>query len=159
MRTITRDQVASVILKYLLHLLINAGFYFVLLYTFTSFWLRQLLNKFARVVYVSNDNFHQLIYFQLAIFTLFCYFANNFIFDLYHRKQAKPLFISIIADLLIIPLQVLIMIFYNNKFIKIGTAMENTLYNIYLITALIVVKELITGYILSRKERVRKARK
>ncbi len=149
---ITPDQVVSTILKYLLHFLISAGFYFALLYTFTSFWLGELFHKFAHMVYLSDMDTHRQIYFQLAIYTLFCYFVNNFVFDLYHRKQAKQLFISFIADALIIPLEILIMIIYNNITLKHTPTTDSSLYNIYLITAMIVAKELITAKILSRKK-------
>lgn len=151
MKKINPDQVASVVLKYLLHFLINAGIYFALLYTFTSFWLYQLVSRFAHMDYLSNPDIDRQMNFQLAIYTLFCYFVNNFVFDLYHRKRAKQLMFSVIADLLIIPLEILIMVVYNNIVLKHTTMMASSLYNIYLITALIVIKELIAGIILSRK--------
>jgi hypothetical protein len=152
MKKINPDQVASVVLKYLLHFLLNAGIYFALLYIFTSFWLHRLFSKFSHMSYLSDDDFHRLIYFELAIYTLFCYFVNNFVFDLYHRKRAIPLLFSVIADLVIIPLDMFIMIAYNNIALKHTIMMESALYNVYLITALIVIKELITGAILSRKK-------
>ncbi|MDB5022520.1 MAG: hypothetical protein JWP78_275 [Mucilaginibacter sp.] len=152
MKKINPDQVVSVVLKYLLHFLINAGIYFALLFIFTSFWLHQLFSKFSHMAYLSDDDFHRLIYFELAIYTLFCYFANNFVFDLYHRKRAKQLMFSVIVDLLIIPVDMFIMIAYNNIALKHTIMMEASLYNVYLITVLIVIKELITGIILSRKK-------
>lgn len=151
MKSLNRDQVASLVLKYLLHLLSIAGFYFLLFYTFTSFWLHQLLDKFTRVPYVSTPNFHDQIYHLLIIYSLFCYFANNFILDLYHKEKTKKLIISIIADLLILPLGILIMIIYNNQVLKNQPALDTSVYNIYLITVLLVIKEFIAMKILSRK--------
>ena len=152
MKTYSLDQVASTVLKYLLHFLFCACFYFVLLYTFASPWLHQLMNEYAHVAYVSNANSQQQIYFQLGIYTLFCYFINAFVFDLYHRNRARQLMFSVIADLLIIPLGILIMVIYNNIVIKHLTTMDSSLYNIYVISVLIVIKEFITGVILARKK-------
>ena len=152
MKTANLDKTASVILKYLLHLLGVALFYFCLFYTSTSFWLHQLLEEFTRVPYVSTPNFHEQIYHLLIIYSLFCYFANNFILDLYHKNKLKQLLISIIADMLILPLGILIMIIYNNTVGKHQPALDTSIYNIYVITILLVAKEFIAIKIISKKE-------
>lgn len=146
-----RDQVVSLILKYLLHLLSIAGFYFVLFYSITSFWLHQLLVKFSKVAYISTPTFHDQIIHLLIIYCLFCYFANNFVLDLYRKEHTKQFIISFIIDMLIIPIGLLIMVIYNNLTAKSHPVLDVSVYNIYLITVLILAKEIIANIILSRK--------
>ncbi|MGZ3765806.1 MAG: hypothetical protein ACXVB0_10535 [Mucilaginibacter sp.] len=156
MKTTNRDRVASLVLKYLLHFLSAAGFYFLLLYTTTSFWLHQLLDKFTKIPYVSTENFHDQMYHLLIIYTLFCYFANNFILNLYESGKGKQLIYSIIADMLVLPIGILIMIIYNNIALKGHPALDNSVYNIYVITALLVIKEAIAIKLVSGKKSVSK---
>jgi hypothetical protein len=134
----------------MVHALINVVIFVLLAYTFTSPLLQHLLIDRSDVSYLYAID-HKQIYIQLVIYTLFCYFASNFLFDLYHRARAKQLIISTIFDLLIIPAEILIMFYYNNSAYKHQTVMETSLYNIYLITAMLVAKELITGMLLSKK--------
>jgi hypothetical protein len=150
-KTTTRDQVATNVLNYLLQLLSVAAFYFVLLYSIITFWFG-LINKINKLYYTDTPNFNQQINYLLIIFSLFCYVANRFMLDLYHREKAKQLIISIIADLLIVPLGIFIMIVYNNLTVKTAHVMDTTVYNIYLITVLVVIKELIASKLLSKKE-------
>jgi hypothetical protein len=151
MKSTKLDQIASIILKYLLHLLSIALFYFAMLYTTTSFWLHALLDKFTRVYYVPVPNFHDQVVHLLIIYSLFCYFANNFILDLYHRDKIKPLIYSVIADMLVLPLGITLTIIYNNITIKSKVADTTLLYNIYVITALLIIKEIIAMKLVSKK--------
>ncbi|HTD99193.1 MAG TPA: hypothetical protein VK668_07880 [Mucilaginibacter sp.] len=150
MKSPQADNIASVVLKYLLHLLSIAAVYGILLYTTSQFWIHHLLNWFTRVPYVTAPNFHDHVIHQLIIYSMFCYFANNFILDLYHTTKAKQLIISIIVDVLIMPLSILIMIIYNNIAHKNQPGDINTIYNIYLVTVLLVIKEYIAMKILAR---------
>jgi len=144
------DNIASVVLKYLLHLLSIAAVYGILLYTTSQFWIHLLLKWFTRMPYVTAPNFHDQVIHLLIIYSLFCYFANNFILDLYHTAKTKQLIISIIADVLIMPLSILIMIIYNNITQKTWPGDITTIYNIYLVTVLLVIKEFITMKILAK---------
>jgi hypothetical protein len=153
MKKLNRDQVASIVLKYLLHLLIIAGFYWLLLYTTTSFWLDTFFYKFTKLRYAAaGPEFTEQLYLLLLIYTLFCYAANNFLLDIYHRKTAKQLAISMIADFLLLPLEILLMIIYNNLTIKTHLGDIGTVYNIYLITILLVIKNIIAAKFLSAKK-------
>lgn len=148
MKSIQADNIASVALKYLLHLLSIAAVYGILLYTTSAFWLHYLLKWFSKIPYVTSPNFHDQVIHLLIIYSLFCYFANNFILDLYHATKTRQLIISIIADVLIIPLSILIVIIYNNIAHKNQPGDITTLYNIYLVTVLLVIKEFVTMKIL-----------
>ncbi|MFI5161314.1 MAG: hypothetical protein ACHQHN_08550 [Sphingobacteriales bacterium] len=149
MKTSNPDTAVSYILKYLLHLISIALFYGLTLYFTTSFWIHYLLNKFTRVPYVPTPNFHDQVIHLLIIYSLFCYFANNFVLNLYQNGKAKQLIISYLVDFLVLQLSMTIMIFYNNRLHT--PAIDNSIYNIYLVTILLVIKEAITMWLLSRK--------
>jgi hypothetical protein len=103
------------------------------------------------VRYEAGPNFTKELYFLLLILSIFCYLANRFLLDIYHTKTAKQLIISIAVDYLIWPLQIFIMIMYNN--IHMTTIADNisTLFNIYLITGLLVLKNVIAVKLMSNK--------
>src|SRR5258708_21096502 len=134
MKTDNGDSIASIILNYLLQLLGVAAFYWLLIYTTIHYWLVNFLYRITKVVYDAGPNFTKELYLILLIFTLFCYFANRFLLDLYHRKTAKQLIISMVVDYLIWPLQVLIMLLYNNAHITALIKDISTLLNIFVIT-------------------------
>jgi hypothetical protein len=79
---------------------------------------------------------------------VFCYFANNFILNLYQSGKAKQLLISYFVDFLILQLSITLMIFYNNR--QHTPALDNSIYNIYVVTVLLVIKEVITMKLLSK---------
>jgi hypothetical protein len=147
--TDSATSVVSLILKYLLHLISIALFYGLTLYFTSSFWIHYLLNKFTKVPYVTTPNFHDQVIHLLIIYSLFCYFANNFVLNLYQNGRAKQLIISYMVDFLVLQLSITIMIFYNNRLHT--PAIDNSIYNIYLVTVLLVIKEAITMWLLSRK--------
>jgi hypothetical protein len=145
----TSDTVASSILKYLLHLISVALFYGLTYYFTFSTWIHFLLFKFATVPYVTAGNFHFQVMILLIIYSLFCYFANNFILGLYKSGRARQLLTSYFIDFLILQLSMTIMILYNNRFHK--TVLDTSMYNVYVITVLLVTKELIAARLLSKK--------
>jgi apolipoprotein N-acyltransferase len=152
MKKLNRDQLASVVLKYLLHLLLIGGFYWALLYTTTSVWLDVVFYKVTKLRYgIAPPDFTEMLYILLLIYTLFCYVANHFLLDIYHRKTAKQFIISTIVDFLIIPFEIFLMVIYNNITVKDHLGDINTVYNVYLITALLVIKNIIAVTILSKK--------
>ena len=138
-----RTSIASVILNFLLQLLGVALFYFLLLYTTTHYWLRGFVYRIAKVRYEAGPNFTKELYILLLIFVIFCYLANRFVLDVYHRNKIKQLILSTIADYLIWPLQLLIMLVWNNMHIVNVVQDVSTLYNVYVITALLIIKNLI----------------
>ena len=138
-----RTSIASVILNFLLQLLGVALFYFLLLYTTTHYWLRGFVYRIAKVRYEAGPNFTKELYILLLIFVIFCYLANRFLLDVYHRNKIKQLILSTIADYLIWPLQLLIMLVWNNMHIVNVVQDVSTLYNVYVITALLIIKNLI----------------
>jgi hypothetical protein len=146
-----RDSVTSTVLDYFLQLLGVAIFYWLLIYTTIHYWLQGFVYKFTKVRYEAAPNFTKELYLLLFIFTIFCYLSNRFLLDLYHRKTAKQLIISIIFDYLLWPLQVYIMIVWNNKHITTIVDNINTIFNVYLVTGLLVVKSLIAVKLLSNK--------
>ena len=148
MKTSNLDTAVSFILKYLLHLISITLFYGLTLYFTSSFWIHFLLDRFTRVPYVTTDNFHAQVIHLLIIYSLFCYFANNFILNLYQRGKTKQLLISYFVDFLILQLSITLMIFYNNR--QHTPALDNSIYNIYLVTVLLVIKEVITMKLLSK---------
>lgn len=138
-----RNSVASSVLNYLLQLLEVALFYFLLLYTTIHYWLSGFMFKITKVRYEAGPNFTKELYLLLLIFVIFCYLANRFLLDVYHRNTAKQLILSTIADYFIWPLQLLIMLVWNNTHIVNVVNDVSTLYNVYVITALLVIKNLI----------------
>jgi hypothetical protein len=151
MKTDKRDTNASIILNYFLQLLGVAAFYWLLIYTTINYWFHGFIFKIAKVRYEAGPNFTKELYFILLIFALFCYFANRFILDLYHTKTAKQLIISMVFDYLVWPLQVLIMLVYNNMHIDTIVKDISTLLNVFVITILIVIKTVIAFKLLSGK--------
>lgn len=145
-----RDSVSSAVLNYLLQLLGVAAFYWLLIYTTIYYWLTGFLYRIAKVRYDAGPNFTKQLYLLLLIFVIFCYLANRFLLDLYHRKTAKQLVISTIADYLIWPLQILIMLIWNNKHIVTIVVDISTLYNVYVVTALLVIKNVIAIKLISK---------
>ncbi|MDB5141322.1 MAG: hypothetical protein JWQ66_35 [Mucilaginibacter sp.] len=152
MKTDNRDSIASTILNYLLQLIGVAIFYWLLIYTTINFWFFSFIRTITKVRYEAGPHFTRELYFLLLIYTLFCYFANRFLLDIYHRKTARQLIISIVADYFIWPLEVLIMLIYNNLHITTIVVNISTLYNIYLITLLLIIKNVIAVKILSAKK-------
>jgi hypothetical protein len=149
-KTINIESAASVTLRYLLHFISIALFYGIMIYSTNKFWLPFLVKKLTKIYYVSGTFGTQLIA-LLIIYCLFCYFVNNFVLDLYRKGKEKQLILSVIADLLIIPLSILLVIVYYNKTSKNLVADTDNLYNIYLITVLLLIKELITARLVSKK--------
>jgi hypothetical protein len=62
-------------------------------------------------------------------------------------------------DVLIVPLELYIMIRYNNKTAELPIGEIGSLYNVYLITGLLIVKTLIFTWILNRKEKKVKSKR
>lgn len=145
-----RNSIASAILNYLLQLIGVAVFYWLLLYTTTHYWLRGFVYKIAKVRYEAGPNFTKELYLLLFIFVIFCYLANRFLLDIYHRNKTKQLILSTIADYLIWPLQLLIMLVWNNMHIVNVVDDVSTLYNVYVITALLIIKNLIAVKLMSK---------
>ncbi|MBS1529958.1 MAG: hypothetical protein JSU01_06605 [Bacteroidetes bacterium] len=144
------DHAASVVLKYMLQVIGLAFFYGVLLYTTVHLWIPLFTgHTFSRVYYtLFQDN---NIYLLLIIYTLFSYFANNFMLKLYERGKTRQLLLSILTDILIVPLGLLLTVLYNNLTIKSGRAGIDDIYNIYVIMALLIVKEIIAARIVLKK--------
>ena len=138
-----RDSVASTILNYFLQLLGLAGFYWLMLYTTIHYWLRGFIFRFAKLNYDAGPNFTKQLYLLLLLYCVFCYLANRFLLNLYNRNTAGKLILSIILDYFIWPLQVLIMLLYNNIHITSVVKDVSTLYNVYIITALLIIKTVI----------------
>jgi hypothetical protein len=144
------DSAASSVLNYLLQLLGVALFYWLLLYTTTHYWLRGFVYRIAKVRYEAGPNFTKELYLLLLIFVIFCYLANRFLLDVYHRNTVKQLILSTVADYLIWPLQLLIMLVWNNMHIVNVVDDVSTLYNVYVITALLILKNLIALKLMNR---------
>lgn len=145
-----RKSIASAILNFLLQLIGVALFYWLLLYTTTHYWLRGFVYRIAKVRYEAGPNFTSELYLLLLIFGIFCYLANRFLLDVYHRNKTKQLILSTIADYLIWPLQLLIMLVWNNMHIANVVQDVSTLYNVYVITALLIIKNLIAIKLISK---------
>ena len=138
-----RSSIASSILNFLLQLVGVALFYWVLIYTTIYYWLTGFLYKIAKVHYEAGPNFTKELYLLLLIFTIFCYLANRFLLDVYHRNTARQLIISTIVDYLIWPLQLFIMIIWANKHMVSVVDDITTLLNVYVLTALLIIKNVI----------------
>ena len=149
-----RNSVASSILNYLLQLLGVALFYWILIYTTIYYWLTGFLYRIAKVRYEAGPNFTKELYILLLILTVFCYLANRFLLDLYHRKTAKQLIISTIADYFIWPVQLLIMMIWANTHMVNITDNINTLLNVYVLTALLVIKNIIALKLMEKKSNI-----
>ncbi|HTD41028.1 MAG TPA: hypothetical protein VK671_10440 [Mucilaginibacter sp.] len=138
-----RDSVASSVLNYFLQFLGVAIFYWLLIYTTIHYWLKGFVYKIAKVRYEAGPNFTKELYLLLLIFVIFCYLANRFLLDIYHRNTARQLVISIMVDYFVWPLQILIMLIWNNMHIVSIADDVSTLYNIYIVTGLLIVKNVI----------------
>lgn len=148
--SVNSNDAASVVLKYLLQILGLAFFYGVLWYITIYGWIPLFSgNTFSRVYYtpfqVNN------IYLLLLIYALFSYFANSFMLKLYERGKTRQLLISILVDLLILPVGILLSVLYNNLTVKSGRAGIDDIYNIYIIMALLIIKEIIAARIILKK--------
>ena len=157
MKTSQLDKATSVTLKYLLHFLSVALFFGIMLYSVLKFWLPLLVTKFSKIYYISQDVFMKEIVILLVFYSLFCYFANNFILDLYKRGKGLQLLVSVIVDILIVPLSLLLLIVYYDKTSKGGTSDVADLYNIYVVTLLLVLKVFIFAKMLSKGSSAKKA--
>jgi len=148
-----RDSAATTVLNYLLQLLGVAIFYWLLIYTTIHYWLTGFLYKIAKIRYEAGPNFTKELYLLLLIFVIFCYLANRFLLDIYHRNTAKQLIISTIIDYLLWPLQIVIMLVWNNTHITTIADDVSSLYNVYIITALLVLKNVIAIKLLNKKQK------
>jgi len=149
-KSVESNDAASVILKYLLQIIGLAFFYGVIMYTTIYLWVPLFTgHTFSRVYYTlfQTNNIHLL----LIIFTLFSYFANNFMLKLYERGKTRQLLLSILTDVFVLPLGLLLSVLYNNMTIKSGRAGIDDIYNIYIIMALLIIKEIIAARIVARK--------
>ncbi len=153
MKTSQLDKTASVTLKYLLHFLGISLFFGILSYSMLRFWLPFLILNFSKIYYSSGSisDFNLELAVLLIIYSLFCYFANNFILNLYAKGKTLQLLFSYLIDLLIVPLSVFILIIYFNKTAKVADSDTSTLYNIFVITGLLVAKVLFTANFLTKK--------
>src|SRR5690349_19726608 len=96
-----RDSAASVmsiILNSLLQLIGVAAFYWLLIYTTIYYWMSGFIYGIAKVRYEAGPNFTKELYLLLLIFVIFCYLANRFLLDVYHRNRTKQLILATIAD-------------------------------------------------------------
>ena len=152
MKTNNNNSAASTILNYLLQLIGVALFYWLLIYTTINFWFVNFLHTITKIRYEAGPNFTRELYILLLVYSLFCYLINRFLLDIYHRKTALALIISIVVDYLIWPLQVWIMLVYNNHHIVTIVDDVSTLFNVYVITGLLIVKNIIAAKILSGKK-------
>ena len=138
-----RDSIATTILNYFLQLLGLAAFYWLILYTTIHYWFRGFIFRFTKLNYDAGPNFTQQLYVLLLLYCIFCYLANRFLLNLYNRNTAGKLILSIILDYFIWPLQILIMLLYNNIHITTIVKDVSTLYNVYVITVLLMIKTII----------------
>ena len=146
-----RVSVATTVLNYFLQLLGAAIFYWLLIYTSIHYWLAGFVFKITKIRYEAGPNFTKELYVLLLIFVIFCYLANRFLLDIYRRNTAKQLIISLIVDYLLWPLQILIMLIWNNTHITTIADDVSSLYNVYIITALLVLKNVIAIKLLGTK--------
>ena len=159
MKTSQLESPMSAILKYLLQIIGIAFFFGILTYSVFKFWLPFLILNFSRIYYssASAKAFNTEMVILLGIYTLFCYFANNFILNLYAKGKGIQLIISYVIDLLIVPLSILALVIFYNQTSKAASGHTTTLYNIYLITGLLIVKVFIASRIVSKTPAKKKA--
>jgi hypothetical protein len=105
------------------------------------------------VFYVPNPNFFRLVSILLIIYVAFSYVANRFLLDLFQKEKLKALIYSLLADMLLIPFQIWIMIVFNNKFEQGRIVQLTSLYNAALITALFIIKNVIAFRLLNRAQK------
>ena len=140
----------KIVIKYLGQAICMVIFYFILLKV-TDYSLNNIPISSSTILYIPSLSFYKSIRILLIIYALFSYLANNFLLDLFHRAKTKQLVFSMLADLLIIPLEVWIMIIYNNH-TSDTIAQLPSLYNATLITALFIIKNIIAIRLLSPKK-------
>ena len=150
-----RNSIASSILNVLLQLIGLAAFYWLLIYTTIYYWLNKFLFKIAKVRYEAGPNFTKELYLLLLIFAVFCYLANRFLLDVYHRRTARQLIISTIADYLIWPLQLVIMMVWANTHMVNVVDDITTLLNVYVLTALLIIKNVIALKLMNKNNNLR----
>lgn len=156
-KTISPDRAVSAILKYLLQLLGLALFYGFILYTTVYFWIPFLVQVFSKVYYAQLSYLTRQMEIMLIVYTVFCYFVNNFVLHLYEKGKTKQLIFSIIGDIMVLPVCFLILVIYNNIFAPKHYIPQITdLYNIYLVMGLLIVKEIITASLLSKQAKTQK---
>jgi hypothetical protein len=144
------NHATSSVLKYMLQILGLAFFYGIILYTTFHVWIPLFSGKlFSKVYYTmfQTNNIPIL----LAIYALFAYLSNNFLLKLYESGKTKQLLLSYFVDILVLVLGLLLSIIYNNITLKSGRGAIDDIYNIYIIMALLIVKEVIAASILSKK--------
>jgi hypothetical protein len=129
-------------------------FYFVLL-KLTDYTLHVIFTAktLTTVFYVPNPNFFRLVSILLIIYVAFSYVANRFLLDLFQKEKLKALIYSLLADMLLIPFQIWIMIVFNNKFEQGRIVQLTSLYNAALITALFIIKNVIAFRLLNRAQK------
>jgi hypothetical protein len=152
MTTTKTNQNKKAYLNYLIQLAGMVVFYFVLRYV-TSYFLNTLPKDASSIIYIPDFRFVKTLRVLLVIYALFSYLANRFLLDLYHRSKIIALFISLLADLLIIPLQIWIMVIYNNHTLSNQLGQLDSLYNAVLITGLFVAKNLMATLLLSKQDK------
>jgi hypothetical protein len=145
-----RNSVAATVLNLLLQLIGVAAFYWFVLYTTTGYWLEGFARRITKVRYEPASNFNEQLFTLLLIYVIFCYLANRFLLDLYHRRTARQLVLSIVADYLIWPLQIFIVLIWNNTHIVNIIVDASALFNVYIMTALLIIKSLIALKLMSK---------
>lgn len=101
-------------------------------------------------LYMRDITFRRTIAELLIIYVAFCYFGNNFVLHIYN--EPKKLMVSVLVDFLIIPLAVVLSMVYNKLMVKAHLISINEVYNVFIVTALQVIKLLIFARILSPKK-------
>jgi len=149
-----RNSIASSILNFLLQLLGVALFYWLLIYTTIHYWMRGFIYRLAKLRYEPGPNFTKELYLLLLILVVFCYLANRFLLDVYHRSTIKQFILSTVADYFLWPLQLFIMLKWNNAHMVNAVQDVSTLYNVYVITALLVLKNLIALKLMNKGDGV-----
>ncbi|MBS1527070.1 MAG: hypothetical protein JST19_15555 [Bacteroidetes bacterium] len=155
-KTVKSNTAASNVLRYLLHLIGLGLFFGLLIYSTNKFWLPFLVKHLTKVYYVAPESYTTELALLLVIYTLFCYFVNNFVLGLYEKGKTKQLLYSMLADYLLLPLSIFILILYYSKVSKTNIEDTSHLYNIYLMTVLLLIKEVITARLLSGKKTIAK---
>ena len=151
-KTLDHTSAASQVLKYLLQLIGLALFLGFIYYITLHAWIPLLIGAISKVSYTKFQSNNLLL--LLTMYSLFCYFANNFILKLYEPGKTKQLLLSILADLLVLPVGLLLTVLYNNFTVKSLHATIDDVYNIYIITILLVIKEVIAAQIVLKKEKI-----
>jgi hypothetical protein len=149
-KSVDGSQAVSSVLKYMLQILGLAFFYAVILYTTLHVWIPLFSDKFFSKVYYTmfRDNNIPML---LILYALFAYCSNNFLLKLYERGKTGQLLLSYFIDIFVLVLGLLLSILYNNVTIKSARGAIDDIYNIYIIMALLIIKEIIAALLLSKK--------